>query len=51
MVITRAAEGLAAAFVVPMTLALLAVVFPAGPARTRAFSVWARSRLRPGRSA
>ena len=40
MVITRAAEGLAAAFVVPMTLALLAVVFPAGPARTRAFSVW-----------
>jgi MFS family permease len=40
MVATRAAEGLAAGFVVPMTLALLARVFPAGPARTRAFSVW-----------
>jgi len=40
MVITRATEGLAAAFVTPMTLALLASVFPAGPARTRAFSVW-----------
>jgi EmrB/QacA subfamily drug resistance transporter len=40
MVATRAAEGIAAAFVVPMTLALLAVVFPAGPARNRAFGVW-----------
>ena len=40
MVVTRAAEGLAAAFVVPMTLALLTSVFPAGPPRTRAFSVW-----------
>jgi EmrB/QacA subfamily drug resistance transporter len=40
MVGTRAAEGLAAAFVVPMTLALLASVFPAGPGRTRAFAVW-----------
>jgi EmrB/QacA subfamily drug resistance transporter len=40
MVGTRAAEGLAAAFVVPMTLALLSSVFPAGPGRTRAFAVW-----------
>ena len=40
MVGTRAAEGLAAAFVVPMTLALLSAVFPAGPARNRAFAVW-----------
>jgi EmrB/QacA subfamily drug resistance transporter len=40
MIVTRAVEGLAAAFVVPMTLAMLTSVFPAGPARTRAFSVW-----------
>ena len=40
MVITRAAEGLAAAFVVPMTLAMVTSVFPAGPARNRAFAVW-----------
>src|ERR1700722_2225312 len=40
MVGPRAAEGLAAAFVVPMTLALLSAVFPAGPARNRAFAVW-----------
>jgi EmrB/QacA subfamily drug resistance transporter len=40
MVGTRAAEGLAAAFVVPMTLALLTSVFPAGPARNRAFAIW-----------
>ena len=40
MVITRAIEGLAAAFVVPMTLAMLTSVFPAGPARNRAFAVW-----------
>jgi predicted MFS family arabinose efflux permease len=40
MVGTRAAEGLAAAFVVPMTLAMLSSVFPAGPARNRAFAVW-----------
>ena len=39
MVITRAVEGLAAAFVVPMTLAMLTSVFPAGPARNRAFAV------------
>src|SRR6516165_1908329 len=40
MIITRAVEGLAAAFVVPMTLAMLSSVFPAGPARNRAFAVW-----------
>ena len=40
MIATRAVEGLAAAFVVPMTLAMLTSVFPAGPPRTRAFSVW-----------
>ena len=40
MVGTRAAEGLAAAFVVPMTLALLSSVFPSGPARNRAFAIW-----------
>src|SRR5580693_8625957 len=40
MVGTRAAEGLAAAFVVPMTLAMLSSVFPAGAARNRAFAIW-----------
>jgi MFS family permease len=40
MVGTRAAEGLAAAFVVPMTLAMLSSVFPAGPGRNRAFAIW-----------
>ena len=40
MVGTRAAEGLAAAFVVPMTLAMLSSIFPAGPGRNRAFAIW-----------
>jgi EmrB/QacA subfamily drug resistance transporter len=40
MIATRAIEGLAAAFVVPMTFAILSSVFPAGPARNRAFAVW-----------
>jgi EmrB/QacA subfamily drug resistance transporter len=40
MIVTRAAEGIAAAFVAPMTLAMLSSVFPAGPARNRAFAVW-----------
>ena len=40
MIATRAVEGLAAAFVVPMTLAMLSSVFPAGAARNRAFSIW-----------
>jgi EmrB/QacA subfamily drug resistance transporter len=40
MIATRAAEGLAAAFVVPTTLAMLTDVFPAGPGRNRAFALW-----------
>ncbi len=40
MIATRAAEGIAAAFVVPMTLAMLSSVFPPGPGRNRAFAVW-----------
>jgi EmrB/QacA subfamily drug resistance transporter len=40
MIAARAAEGLGAAFVVPMTLAMLASIFPPGPARNRAFAVW-----------
>jgi EmrB/QacA subfamily drug resistance transporter len=40
MIATRALEGLAAAFVVPMTIAMLSSVFPAGPARNRAFAAW-----------
>jgi EmrB/QacA subfamily drug resistance transporter len=40
MIATRAAEGLSAAFVVPTTLAMLSSVFPAGPARNRAFAIW-----------
>jgi EmrB/QacA subfamily drug resistance transporter len=40
MIITRAVEGVAAAFVVPMTFAMLSSVFPAGPARNRAFAAW-----------
>jgi EmrB/QacA subfamily drug resistance transporter len=40
MIVTRALEGLAAGFVVPMTFAMLSSVFPAGPARNRAFAAW-----------
>ena len=40
MIATRAVEGIAAAFVVPMTLAMLSSLFPAGPGRNRAFAVW-----------
>ena len=40
MIVTRAAEGLSAAFVVPTTLAMLSAVFPPGPARNRAFALW-----------
>jgi EmrB/QacA subfamily drug resistance transporter len=40
MIASRAAEGMSAAFVVPTTLAMLSGVFPAGPARNRAFAVW-----------
>src|SRR6516164_9360353 len=35
MILTRAVEGLAAGFVIPMTLAMLATVFPAGAPRNR----------------
>jgi MFS family permease len=41
MIATRAVEGLAAAFVVPTTLAMLPAVFPPGPARDTAFGIWA----------
>ncbi|MBB5780793.1 MFS transporter [Nonomuraea jabiensis] len=37
----RAAQGLAAALVAPMTPALIALIFPEGRARSRAFAVWA----------
>jgi EmrB/QacA subfamily drug resistance transporter len=40
MIATRAVEGLAAAFVVPMTFAMLGSVFPPGAARNRAFGIW-----------
>ena len=40
MIATRAIEGAAAGFVVPMTFAMLSSVFPAGPSRNRAFAVW-----------
>jgi EmrB/QacA subfamily drug resistance transporter len=40
MILTRALEGTAAAFVIPMTLAMLASIFPAGAPRNRAFGVW-----------
>ena len=36
----RAVQGVAAGFVSPMTLALLAAIFPEGPARTRAVTAW-----------
>jgi MFS family permease len=40
LVAARAAQGLAAALIAPMTLALIAVIFPEGTARNRAFAVW-----------
>jgi EmrB/QacA subfamily drug resistance transporter len=39
----RAVQGLAAALVAPMTLALIGVIFPAGAPRNRAFAAWAAS--------
>jgi len=36
----RALQGLSAAFVSPMTLAMIAAAFPEGAARNRAFGVW-----------
>lgn len=41
LVAGRGLQGLAAAFIAPMTLALLATVFPAGHARDSAVAVWA----------
>lgn len=41
LVAGRALQGLAAAFIAPMTLAILATVFPAGRARDTAVAVWA----------
>ena len=40
LVATRAAQGLAAAFIAPTTLALIATSFPQGPARNRALGIW-----------
>jgi EmrB/QacA subfamily drug resistance transporter len=39
----RAVQGLAAALIAPMTLALIGVIFPAGKPRNRAFAAWAAS--------
>jgi EmrB/QacA subfamily drug resistance transporter len=36
----RAIQGLAAGFTSPMTLAILASIFPDGPARNRALAIW-----------
>jgi EmrB/QacA subfamily drug resistance transporter len=43
LVATRAVQGLAAALIAPMTLALIGVMFPAGRPRNRAFAAWAAS--------
>ncbi|EFC85328.1 MFS transporter [Parafrankia sp. EUN1f] len=40
LVATRALQGLAGAFSIPMTLAMIASIFPAGPARNKALAVW-----------
>lgn len=40
LVTGRALQGLSAAFVSPMTLAMIATTFPEGWARNRAFGVW-----------
>jgi MFS family permease len=40
MIASRAAQGVGAAFVIPMTMAMLASVFPSGAPRNRAFAVW-----------
>ncbi|MFI5907979.1 MFS transporter [Dactylosporangium sp. NPDC051541] len=41
LVAARAAQGVGAAMLAPAALALLTSTFPAGPARVRAFGVWA----------
>jgi EmrB/QacA subfamily drug resistance transporter len=40
LIVTRAAQGLAAAFVSPMTLAMIASGFPEGAPRNRALAAW-----------
>ncbi|MEV4174142.1 MFS transporter [Nonomuraea sp. NPDC049709] len=40
LVAARAVQGLGAAFIAPMTLALIALIFPEGPPRSRAFAIW-----------
>jgi EmrB/QacA subfamily drug resistance transporter len=40
LIITRGLQGLSAAFVSPMTLAMIASTFPDGPARNRAVAIW-----------
>jgi EmrB/QacA subfamily drug resistance transporter len=40
LIVTRAVQGLAAAFVSPMTLAMIASAFPEGTPRNRALAAW-----------
>ncbi|CAJ59293.1 MULTISPECIES: MFS transporter [Frankia] len=40
LISARAVQGLAAGFVSPMTLAMIASIFPQGPPRNRALGVW-----------
>ncbi|MBE1559041.1 MFS transporter [Nonomuraea africana] len=40
LVAARAAQGLGAALIAPMTLALIALIFPEGRPRNRAFAIW-----------
>ncbi|WP_420903327.1 DHA2 family efflux MFS transporter permease subunit [Streptomyces boncukensis] len=41
LVVARAAQGVGAAVLAPVTLSMLTAVFPEGPARTRAIATWA----------
>ena len=40
LVVARAAQGLAAAFIAPAALGMLAAAFPEGPPRARALGIW-----------
>src|SRR5690606_24806217 len=40
LIVARAAQGLGAAVLAPVTLSLVTATFPAGPARTRAIALW-----------
>ena len=40
LVVSRAVQGLAAAFIAPAALGMLSSVFPDGPARARAMGIW-----------